>query len=613
MRSFLPFVFISLICTSPLYGAAVPTADDAMANSDFATAAGIFEKDAGADGQWKAAAAHLLAERWPKAIEALAKDLPANTKVGAFDPRNGFKDALVKSIDPVKGISVDMSGAASTLGWKAFSADAKLEVLKRAFPKLGPDELRIQLALLAIGGAKDKCIDLFNTIKSPEASRDPVEQEVARWIAVRDGAKLEAGARAAALKAAQKIFAETDSKKRSELIDALTDAPVSAEDIAQYVKFITPVTYPEQKPGIRESQKLQVPDSVSASPVDYALSVPARYSPSHQYPLIIGLHGGGSGTGSGEEYMKSIGGELKGIEAIGVCPTSTDLGNEQYWRNPKNEIMLMLLIQEMARKFPIDTNRVYLTGYSMGGIGTYFLAPRMSDVFAGSSPGAGAWCGVYWPVLLNMPVYILHGKQDLRGKDFTDFVYAQNAADCLKELKYDFMLRALDCNHLNVPPGEHKKSFEWLLTKKRDPYAKHIILASPCVKDFMGQTPASRPDRWLAIDVTGDENLEMEGCEHGGTPRIKHSIKMGVLDATWTAANQLDITAKNVKQFRVFVSPKMADLKKPLKINVNGAVAYEGLAKTSAKFLLRYLNERRDPNMVYAGEVSVDLSKPARK
>jgi hypothetical protein len=272
----------------------------------------------------------------------------------------------------------------------------------------------------------------------------------------------------------------------------------------------------------------------------------------------------------------------------------------------------MLLIKEMCCEFPIDTNRVYLTGYSMGGIGTYFLGPQLADCFAATSPDGGAWCGVYWPVMNNLPVYIFHGTKDLRGKNFTDFPYAQNAADCLKELKYDYCLRPVDSGHA-TPPGEEKKMFEWCLAKTRDPYAKHIIAASPCVKDFMGMTPAARPNRWLAIDTTGPGNLEMEGCEFGGTPRIKHSIKMGTIDATWTAPNQLDVSAKNVAKFRVFLAPALLDFKKPLKVTVNGAVVYDAIAKTSVKFLLRYLDERHDPNMVFAGEVAIDLSKQPAK
>jgi hypothetical protein len=71
----------------------------------------------------------------------------------------------------------------------------------------------------------------------------------------------------------------------------------------------------------------------------------------------------------------------------------------------------------------------------------------------------------------------------------------------------------------------------------------------------------------------------MEGLEQGGTPRIKHKLKMGTIDATWTTPNTLEVKTQNVNKFRVFLSPSLMDFKKPLKINVNGKPGFEGPRK----------------------------------
>jgi hypothetical protein len=57
----------------------------------------------------------------------------------------------------------------------------------------------------------------------------------------------------------------------------------------------------------------------------------------------------------------------------------------------------------------------------------------------------------------------------------------------------------------------------------------------------------------------------------------------------------------------------LLDFKKPLKVTVDGKVFYDTLAKTSVSFLLRYLDERRDPNLVFAGEIAIDLTKKSAK
>lgn len=410
-----------------------------------------------------------------------------------------------------------------------------------------------------------------------------------------------------ALELAKKYLVEKDVSKKEGLLAQAGDTPV--DDPKPFLKLLQPAGYPPAKSGVQHDLKLDVPATVSDKPVEYSLSVPARFAPTQLWPLIIGLHGGGSGTGAGRLLMQTMMG-IVATPAIFVCPTSVDLGNNFYWRNPKNEKMLDLLVKEMARQFPIDPDRVYLCGYSMGGIGSYYLGARMVDRFAATGPGAGAWKGIYWPGMLNTPLYIWHGKRDMRGKNFTDFPNAENAAACLKELgpDYKYEFRAMDCDHFRVPPGEDKMMAEWLLKQKRNPYPKRIVFASPRAKDFMVPVEASPPDRWLVIDENGPGTLEMEGLDQGGATRLKHKLKMGTLDATWTAPNALEVKTQNVKKFRVFLSPNLLDFKKPLKIVADGKTVFEGPVKSSLKFLLQYLDERRDMGMAFVGEVAVDLS-----
>ncbi|MCW8129190.1 MAG: hypothetical protein KIS92_02290 [Planctomycetota bacterium] len=409
-----------------------------------------------------------------------------------------------------------------------------------------------------------------------------------------------------AVELAKKYLAEKDPEKKKALLAQAGETP--ADDPKPFLRLLQPAGYPPAKPGVQHGLKLDLPASVSDKPGEYSLSVPSRYAPNQLWPLVIGLHGGGSGSGSGKEFMQSMMSAVS-LPAIIVCPTSVDLGNNFYWRNPKNEAMLDLLVKEMGRQFPVDHDKVYLMGYSMGGIGTYYLGPRGCDRYAAIAPGGGAWKGVYWAALLNTPVYIWHGKQDMRGKNFTDFPNAENAAACLKELgpDYKYEFRAMDCNHFMVPPAEDKAAVEWLLKQKRNPYPKRIVFASPRAKDFMVAVAPSPPDRWLTIDETGPAQLEMDGLDQGGTPRMKHKLKMGTLDASWTAPNTLEVKSQNVKKFRVFLSPNLVDFKKPLKIVVDGKPAYEGPAASSLKFLMQYLDERRDLSMAFVGEVVVEV------
>ena len=410
------------------------------------------------------------------------------------------------------------------------------------------------------------------------------------------------------LELAKKYLAEKDAAKKEALLAQAGESP--ADDPKPFLKLLLPAVFAPVKSGVQNDLKLDVPASISDKPVDYALSVPPKYAPAQLWPLIIGLHGGGSGTGSGKQHMST---ELDAttLPAFFACPTSVDLGNEYYWRNPKNEKMIATLIQELSKQFPIDPDKIYLSGYSMGGIGTYYLGARMVDHFAAVAPGGGAWKGIFWAGMLNTPVYIWHGKRDMRGANFTDYPNAENAAACLKELGpgYTYEFHPMDCDHPNVPRGEAKAMAEWLLKQKRNPYPKRIVYSSCRARDFMVEQLPAAPDRWLDVTEVGDGELEMEGLEQGGTPRIKHKVKMGTVDATWTAPNALDVKTQNVKAFRVLLNPALLDFKKPLKITVNGKPGFEGPVKSSLKFALKYLDEHRDPGMLFVGEVVVKVDK----
>lgn len=410
-----------------------------------------------------------------------------------------------------------------------------------------------------------------------------------------------------ALDLAKKVFAESDPAKRAALIDRAGASPVDKPEAI--ARLVVPASYPPQKPGVRHGVSLPLPATLHNAPGIYSIGLPPKYAPNQLWPLVIALHGGGSGEGAGKAQYESWP-DIPEAGVIFVCPTSLDLDNRFYWRNPKNEEMLRVLIRTLQREYPIDTDRIYLTGYSMGGIGTYFLGPRMSEWWAGIGPGAGSWNAIYWPALLNTPAYILHGKRDLRGPQFTDFPNAERAFESMKELGYRTELRAVDATHSEGwPAGESKRMAEWLLKSRRDPYVKHLILANPCAQDFQVPNAPARPDRWLAITAIGTAKLPMDALKQGsgGKERTTVELPMGVLDATWTGPNKVEVKATNVTAFTLRLSPKLVDFKKPLTVLVNGTEAFKGPVTTSLAYLLNDLVERGDPSRWYVNEIAITV------
>ncbi len=169
----------------------------------------------------------------------------------------------------------------------------------------------------------------------------------------------------------------------------------------------------------------------------YTLYVPDTYTPTETWPLIIGLHGGGAGGKAGDEVVGSGESAINFYRRhatergfIVACPDALSRG----WGSKDNEQLVRDVITELTLLYNVDLDRIYLTGHSMGGFGTWSLGPRMADLFAAISPMAGAGSGVSKLIDTNTPIFIFHSADD-----FIDVSSDRAAAKQLKASSLDFV------------------------------------------------------------------------------------------------------------------------------------------------------------------------------
>ena len=122
----------------------------------------------------------------------------------------------------------------------------------------------------------------------------------------------------------------------------------------------------------------------------YTLFVPQGYDPLKPTPLLFGLHGGGAGgadrklvVGSGPHAMPFYRGQCAKRGWIAVCPTALQAG----WGG-LNHDFIDAILDELRALYNIDENRIYLTGHSMGGGGTWVQGTRIPEVWAAIAPTA---------------------------------------------------------------------------------------------------------------------------------------------------------------------------------------------------------------------------------
>lgn len=150
------------------------------------------------------------------------------------------------------------------------------------------------------------------------------------------------------------------------------------------------------------------------------------YAPNQKYPLVIFLHGSGERGNDNEAQLKwgvlnfAKSEVMKNHPAIIIapqCPPELMWDNltEEDKLNPspsKPMKLLKALIDETIKNMPVDTNRIYITGLSMGGFGTFDAITRYPKLFAAAAPVCGGGDISKAAEIAHIPMWIFHGAID---------------------------------------------------------------------------------------------------------------------------------------------------------------------------------------------------------
>jgi predicted peptidase len=145
--------------------------------------------------------------------------------------------------------------------------------------------------------------------------------------------------------------------------------------------------------------------------LDYLLYLPNDYNAEKAWPLIVFLHGAGE---RGNDLNKvKIHGPSKLVEQGKDFPfiiVSPQCPEGKWWPNRVEHVMA--LIEEISDDYSVDKNRIYLTGLSMGGFGTWTIASTYPERFAAIAPICGGGQPYLGWNLKSMPVWAFHGAKD---------------------------------------------------------------------------------------------------------------------------------------------------------------------------------------------------------
>ena len=218
----------------------------------------------------------------------------------------------------------------------------------------------------------------------------------------------------------------------------------------------------------------------------YRWHEPAKTSPGKKYPLVIMMHGSGErGTNNVAQlnwgatplvnWAKEKNQEFFLI--AGQCPErdmwtalKTVAGSQPLEPEPTRAMahQMELIESVIAGELPVDRDRVYVTGLSMGGYGTWDIISRKPEWFAAAMPVCGGGDPKQATKLVRLPIFIHHGAEDGNVAVwnsrlmYTALVMA--GSGCVRYSEYP------GCGHASWRPAyDNSKNFDWLFAQRRLP------------------------------------------------------------------------------------------------------------------------------------------------
>jgi predicted peptidase len=152
--------------------------------------------------------------------------------------------------------------------------------------------------------------------------------------------------------------------------------------------------------------------------------------PARKYPLVIFLHGSGERGDDNNAQLKwgvmnfASDENMKNYPAFVIapqCPMNMSWSNTTRGKNgeivlqntpSKPMQLLMELINDVTKKFHVDTTRIYITGLSMGGYGTFDALERYPNFFAAAVPVCGSGDINKAASIAHIPMWMFGGAND---------------------------------------------------------------------------------------------------------------------------------------------------------------------------------------------------------
>lgn len=381
-------------------------------------------------------------------------------------------------------------------------------------------------------------------------------------------------------------FLETaDEPQRRALFDRLRqEEAFDATTVTTIARMMPPPRAPGEplSDGLYEFEVTPLADEPA---VRCLVQLPPEYDPLRPYPVVVSLHAAWTTPEQQIDWWAGMPGpngsrlgQATRHGTIVIAPAWSSPKQTTYGYGAAEHAAVLASLREACRRFSIDTDRVFLSGHSMGADAAWDLALAHPDLWAGLvliAPTSDRYISHYWENGRELPLYVVGGELDTGRLD-------ANAMDFDRYLRRSFdmtYVEYLGRGHENFS-DEVLRIFDWMGRKQREFFPKEIEAVSmrPWDRFFWWAEFEGLPPRTML--------LPPQWPPAGG-------YRSATIQARLTPGNTISVRSGAARTI-VWLSPELVDFTKPLTVSIDGQRAYRDKPQADLWTLLEDLRLRVD-------------------
>lgn len=333
--------------------------------------------------------------------------------------------------------------------------------------------------------------------------------------------------------------------------------------------------------------------------------------PSGGYPLFLYMHGSGNKESEWETGYKLCS-SFDDSPSMHFIPQIPNAYGELYrWAIQSKQWAWEKLLRLAFLNEDVDANRIYFFGISEGGYGSQRLASFYADYLAGAGPMAGG------EPLKNAPMENLANIAFSLRTGERDYAFARNYMTYNAALTIDSLRKChpgLYSYFIELVPGmghgiDYTPTTPWLRKFERNPHPSYFYWED---YDMYGRHRTGFYN--IRVNETSRNNDEQRTCYE--VEMADNTVNVTVKNVDYTTIEEIyGIPMRFSKSYSpatkgnitIFLSERLFDFSRPVKVVVNGKEAFNGIVKPSIKAMAESCAEFFDPERVFPAAINVDV------